>query len=112
MNPLASAIVETWPYVLAFAVAAAMPLRQGRMERFALGLVAVIAVAFLRGLWPSEGGATAEAAEEWPQLLNVIVFVPILGAIGVLFLPRQAPKILKRYSMGVLAVDFIASLFL
>lgn len=111
MNPLATVIAETWPYVLAFAVAALIPVRRGRLERFALGLVAVLGVGFIRGLWPGEA-APAEPGGEWPHLLNVIVFLPILGAVAVLFLPRQAPRLLKRFSMGVLAVDFVASLFL
>jgi NADH-quinone oxidoreductase subunit M len=111
MNPLASAIVETWPYVLAFVVAAAIPTRQGRLERFALGLTAVLGVAFVRGLWPT-AELPSEAAVEWPHLLNVIVFLPIVGAVAVLFLPRQAPRLLKRFSMAVLIVDFVVSLLL
>lgn len=111
MNPLASAIVETWPYVLAFVVAAAIPSRQGRLERFALGLTAVLGVAFVRGLWPT-AELPSEPPAEWPHLLNVIVFLPILGAIAVLFLPRQAPRLLKRFSMAVLIADFVVSLLL
>ena len=110
MNPLASAIVETWPYVLAFLLAAAVPSRQGKVERFALGLIALLAVAFVRGMWP--GAAPAAQTSEWPHLLNVIVFLPLLGSVAVLFLPRQAPKLLKRFSMGVLLADFAVSLLL
>jgi NADH-quinone oxidoreductase subunit M len=111
MNPLASAIVETWPYVLAFLLAAAVPSRPGRLERFALGLIALLAVAFVRGLWPSGEAAAAEPSE-WPHLLNVIVFLPLFGSVAVLFLPRQAPRLLKRFSMGVLLVDLAVSLLL
>ncbi|MEY4550136.1 MAG: hypothetical protein RL685_6331, partial [Pseudomonadota bacterium] len=111
MNPLAAAIVGAWPYALAFAVAAAVPRRQNGWERFALGLSAVLGVAFLRGLW-SGAEVTAEPTPEWPHLLNVIVFLPILGAIAVLFLPRQAPRLVKRFSMAVLLVDFVVSLWL
>ena len=111
MNPLASLLVETWPYLLAFVVGAAVPTRQGRLERFALGLVALLGVAFVRGLWP-EADAATEPTAEWPHLLNLIVFLPILGSIAVLFLPRQAPRLLKRFSMVVLGLDFLASLLL
>ena len=72
MNPLASVIVETWPYILAFLIAAAIPVRQGRAERLALGFVAVLGVAFVRGLWPSAAEPAAEAPAEWPHLLNVM----------------------------------------
>jgi NADH-quinone oxidoreductase subunit M len=61
----------------------------------------------INGLWDG-----AEGKEEWPYLLNVIVFIPIAGALGVLFLPRQMPKLLQRFTMGVLAADFLASLLL
>ncbi|HWO10234.1 MAG TPA: NADH-quinone oxidoreductase subunit M, partial [Polyangiaceae bacterium] len=111
MNPLASAIVETWPYVLAFLVAAALPTRQGRLERLALGSIALLGVAFVRGAWPG-AAAAAGPSSEWPHLLNVIVFLPIIGSVAVLFLPRQAPRLLKRFSMGVLLVDFAVSLLL
>jgi NADH-quinone oxidoreductase subunit M len=111
MNPLAAAIVALWPYALAFVVGAAVPRRQGKGERFAIGLSAVLGVAFLRGLWPG-AEAPSEPSIEWPHLLNVIVFLPILGAIAVLFLPRQAPRLLKRFSMAVLLVDFVISLWL
>lgn len=111
MNPLASAIVETWPYVLAFVIGAAVPVRQARVERFAIGLVALLGVAFVRGLWPT-GAPPGDAPREWAHLLNVIVFLPIVGAIAVMFLPRQAPKLLKRFSMAVLLLDFGVSLLL
>jgi len=111
MNPLASVIVETWPYILAFLVAAAIPVRHGRLERVALGFVAVLGVAFVRGLWPSSEAA-AEPPAEWPHLLNVIVFLPILGAVAVLFLPRQAFRLIKQFAMAVLVLDFAVSLLL
>src|SRR6185436_14145967 len=111
VNPLAAAIVQLWPYALAFGVAAAVPRRPGKWERFALGLSAVLGVAFVRGLWPG-AEAPAEPTPEWPHLLNVIVFLPILGAFAVLFLPRQAPRLLRRFSMAVLLLDFVASLWL
>lgn len=112
MNPLAALIVEVWPYLLAFVVAALVPRTLARPERFAIGLVAALGVAFVRGLWPGAAPVGDAPASEWPHLLNLIVFVPILGAVAVLFLPRQAPRLLKRFSMGVLGLDFVASLFL
>ncbi len=111
MNRLAQTLIELWPYVAAFVVGALIPRREGRLERFALGLVGVLALALVRGMWP--GGEPAEPApSEWPHLLNLIVFLPILGATAVLFLPRQSPRLLKRFSLLVLAGDFLASLLL
>jgi NADH-quinone oxidoreductase subunit M len=112
MSPLAKAIVEVAPYLLVFALGTLLPTRKVRLERFAIGLVGVLCLALLRGLWPGAEveAAAAEPAGEWRQLLNVIVFLPMVGAVAVLFLPRQAPKLIKRFSMVVLALDFIASL--
>ena len=57
-------------------------------------------------------GAAIEPQEEWPHLLDLIVFLPILSAVFLLFLPRQTPKFLRAFTLGVMATDFIASLFL
>jgi NADH-quinone oxidoreductase subunit M len=112
MSPLAKAIVEVAPYLLVFGLGTLLPIRKVWLERFSIGLVGVLSLALLRGLWPSAevDAVAAEPASEWPQLLNLIVFLPMVGAVAVLFLPRQAPKLIKRFSMIVLALDFIASL--
>ena len=111
MTPLASALIDVWPYLFAFAVGALIPRRQGFLERFALGTVGVLCVALVMGLWPgSEAPSSDVRPAEWPHLLNVIVFVPLLGAIAVLFLPRQTPNLLRRFTLGVMALDFVASL--
>jgi NADH-quinone oxidoreductase subunit M len=112
MTPLAKAIVELWPYVLAFAVGMALPLRRVWYERFAVGLVGLLTVALLHGLWPGAEAPAEATGEEWPHLLNLIVFLPMFGAVAVLFLPRQAPQLIRRFSMLVLALDFLASLWL
>ncbi|HVW24545.1 MAG TPA: NADH-quinone oxidoreductase subunit M [Polyangiaceae bacterium] len=110
MSPLASAVVALFPYAVAFAVGALLPKRQGALERFALGLVGVLALALIYGLWPGKEAEPEAAPAEWPHLLNVIVFVPLVGAIAVLFLPRQTPNFLRRFTLVVMAIDFIASL--
>ena len=116
MTPLGKALFETWPYVFAFLIGLLIPRRKGWLERVAVGTVAMLAVAFVTGLWPEAGAEAAEVAEappeEWPHLLNVIVFLPLVAALAVLFMPRQTPKLLRQFTMLVLAVDFVASLFL
>jgi NADH-quinone oxidoreductase subunit M len=110
MNPLAQALFQIAPYVLAFVVGALIPRRQGTPERFAIGIVAALSVLLVKSLWPGAAVAPEENAHEWPYLLSVIVFLPILGAVFVLFLPRQSPVILKRVTFFILGLDALVSL--
>jgi NADH-quinone oxidoreductase subunit M len=78
-----------------------------------VGFVALLAAAMVGGLDPTATPAEgAPPPAEWPHLLNVIVFLPILGAVGVLFLPRQAPRLVQRFALAVFLADFAASLLL
>src|SRR6478736_69014 len=105
MNPLALALFQFAPYLLAFVVGALVPRRQGTPERIAIGIVAALSLLLVRGLWPSATPAVVdENAKEWPYLLSVIVFLPILGAVFLLFLPRQSPVILKRVTFLILGL--------
>jgi len=109
-------LFEAWPFVAALAVGILIPRRKGLPERIAVGVVAALAVLLVSGMWPDKAAeVTADAAAaptEWPQLLNVIVFLPILGSMAILFLPRQSPKLLRRFTMLVLGLDLLASLWL
>jgi NADH-quinone oxidoreductase subunit M len=114
MSPVARALFEAFPFIAAFVAGLLLPRRSSWLERFAMGVVAALAVAMVSGLWPAEAAAdaAAERPDEWPHLLNVIVWLPLGGAIAVLFLPRQTPRFLKQFTMVVLLIDFVASLFL
>ncbi len=111
MRPLERAVVEFLPYLLAFAAGAVIPRRQGKAERFAIGVTAALSLLLVKSLWP---GSTPQAdpAAESSYLLSVIVFLPIFGAIALLFLPRQTPVLLKRFTFAVLGIDALASLAL
>jgi NADH-quinone oxidoreductase subunit M len=111
MNSPALALFQIAPYLLAFTVGVLIPRRQGKPERVAIGIVAALSLLLVRGLWPSASAAVVdENAKEWPYLLSVIVFLPILGAILMLFLPRQSPVILKRVTFLILGLDGLISL--
>jgi NADH-quinone oxidoreductase subunit M len=101
-------LASVGPALLAFAVGAALPRRRGGFERFVLGLVAALSVLAVRWLWPGSSGE-ATAAES-TTLLTTIVFLPIVGALALLFLPRQSPVLLKRFTLGLLWIDFLISL--
>jgi len=111
MSPLGQGLFQIIPYLVAFVAGALIPRRQGTAERFAIGVVAALAVLLVRSLWPgAEAAAPEQAPHEWPYLLTVIVFLPIFGAIAILFLPRQAPVMLKRVTFLILGLDALASL--
>ncbi|HEY6557109.1 MAG TPA: NADH-quinone oxidoreductase subunit M [Polyangiaceae bacterium] len=118
MSPVAKALFEVWPYIAVFIAGLLIPRRQSTLERVGIGIVGVLVTALVIGLWPGAPAAAGAAAageapsEEWPGLLNLIVFLPIVGALAILFLPRQTPELLRRFTLGVLALDFVASLFL
>ncbi|HVU01951.1 MAG TPA: NADH-quinone oxidoreductase subunit M [Polyangiaceae bacterium] len=113
MSPLAAALIDLWPYIAAFAVGLLIPKRGTTLERVAVGIIGVLSVAAVSGLWPGKQAVSTETVpEEWPHLLSVIVFLPILGAVALLFLPRQTPGLLRRFTLAVMAADFIASLAL
>ncbi len=111
MSPAAKGFFELLPFVLVFLAGALVPRRQGLAERFGLGVIAALGLLLLKGLWPGES-AQAQPAEEWPHLLDIIVFLPIAGAVAVLFMPRQSPRFLRGFTLAVLGLDLFVSLFL
>ena len=113
MNSLGQSLFQTWPYIAAFLVGMAIPKRRSWLERISVGLVGALSAALVIGMWPgAEVAGEATVEKQWPHLLNLIVFLPIVGAMGLLFLPRQSKTFLRRYTLGVLALDFVVSLFL
>jgi NADH-quinone oxidoreductase subunit M len=112
VNPVARGIFDFLPYLAVFALGAFVPRRQAPAERFTIGFVAAFCLFMLRSLWPASGAAESDILSEPGFLLTAIVFLPIAGAVLLLFLPRQSPVLLRRFTYGVLALDFIGSLFL
>ncbi len=124
MNAL-DGMFHYWPAIAAFVVAAMIPNGERKTrERLGLGIVAAVLALAVQGLWPGDGsssvagaagvagGAAPAAPSEWPHLLNVLVFLPIVGAVAVLFLPRQLLGVLRGFTMAVMGVTFVASLWL
>jgi NADH-quinone oxidoreductase subunit M len=99
------------PYVGAFCVGYLLPRRNSRLERIALGLLGVLVCSFIVGLWPGAPQATPRP-QEWPHLLNVVVFLPVVAAAAVLLLPARSPAFFKAFTLGILLLDFAISLLL
>jgi NADH-quinone oxidoreductase subunit M len=112
MSPAAQAVFQAAPYIGAFIIGALMPRRTGWLERVSVGMVGVLTALLIKGLWPDAAAPVTELTDEWPHLLNLVVFLPIFGAVAILFLPRQAPGFLRSFTLVVLGLDFVASLFL
>jgi NADH-quinone oxidoreductase subunit M len=111
-------VVQHWPALAAGVVASLIPRGENRgRERAGLGAVALLMVLLVQTLWPGTPGAeqAAEVAApvvEWPHLLNLLVFLPIAGAVAVLFIPRQMLSTLRGFTLAILGVTFVASLWL
>ncbi len=105
-----NALWDLWPALGAGAVGAALP-RGDKKLRLGLGAVAFLLVLFVLKTWTGPV-LTEDGVKEWPNLLPTLIFIPLLGALALVFLPRQSPRLLKGVTLGVLAVDLLVSLVL
>jgi len=112
MNPLASSLFGLVPVALAGFVGALVPRRDSKTERAAIGLIAALVVFFTMAMWPGAEAGIDQPASEWPHLLNVLIGLPLFGAAAVLFLPRQSPRVLRGFTLGILLATLAASLYL
>ncbi len=115
MSAIASVLVAL-PALVAGIVAAIMPRQAKLKHRLGLAVVSFFLVLSISALWPEAGetAAVAEIAEpaEWPYLLDLLVGLPIAGAIALLFIPRQMLSVVRGFAYGVFALTFLASLWL
>ncbi len=112
MPQAAQPFFEAVPFLLAFAFGALIPSGRSWLERVSVGMVAGFSLLFLQGMWPDASEPLTQRKDEWPHLLNCIVFAPMVGAVALLFLPRQAPGFLKKFTLVVMGIDFVLSLLL
>jgi NADH-quinone oxidoreductase subunit M len=100
------------PVVLAGAVAWIIPRGHGLNVRVPLAVIAGLFAVFVAQMWPSiaveaEPGA---APGEMPTLLSWLIGLPLAGAIAILFMPRQTPRLLKATTLIVMLVTLFASI--
>jgi NADH-quinone oxidoreductase subunit M len=124
-------IFSYWPALVAGILGALVPsapiklapVKEGESDKAAASTtklrvgLAIIAALVALGLHAllTGGEAPPEGApppSEWKHLLNVLIGLPIFGAVAVLFLPRQMLSLLRGFTLVVLGVGFIASLYL
>ena len=109
---MSDALFHYWPAIIAGIVGAAIPRRDSVKLRAGLGLIAAFLVFSVQALWPEDPGAAHAAVNEWPHLLNVLIFLPLIGAAAVLFMPRQLLGLLRGFTLAVLGLGFVLSLML
>jgi NADH-quinone oxidoreductase subunit M len=84
------------PVLIAAAVAALTPKQHGWRVRAPIGVMAGVLALFVVRLWPStEVADIAAPPSEAGSVLSWIIGLPIVGAIAILFVPRQATRVLK-----------------
>jgi len=102
------------PVAFAAAVAAFLPYAHDRRTRVAFAWLGGLLALFLTRLWPSTAAALSAAgstpAVESSELLSWLIGIPLAGAVAILFLPRQAPRLLQGATLGVMAATLVASL--
>jgi NADH-quinone oxidoreductase subunit M len=106
-----AAIGSILPLLVTVVVGWLVPQNQGWRVRIPIALIAGLFAIFVTQLWPT---ATAPSTEEAPPaemhtLLSWLIGLPLAGATAILFLPRQAPRLLKATTLLVMLGTLAAS---
>ncbi len=101
------------PFAVAAGVAALVPKAHGWSVRLPFAVMAALFTLFLVRMWPAAAETLADPAQapaESHSILSWLIALPMLGAIAILFLPRQTPGLLKGTTLFIMAGTLIASL--
>ena len=111
-SPAEAALGALLPMLVAGVVAYLVPQWHGWRVRLPIALVAALFALFVARMWPSVAAPAAEGApsNEMPTLLTWLIGLPMAGAIGILFLPRQSPKLLRVFTLLVMFGTLLASI--
>jgi NADH-quinone oxidoreductase subunit M len=99
------------PVLGAALVAALVPRRHGWSVRAPIAITAGLLALFVVRMWPA--AATAEVSappSEAGHLLSWIVWMPLAGAIAVLFIPRQSHATLRWTTVAIMLATLATSL--
>ncbi len=99
-------------FALAAFVAAAMPHKHGWNVRIPLALIAGTLAFFVARMWISPEVALdtelLAPPEESHTLLSWLIALPIVGAVAVLFIPRQAPRAIQATTLAIMFATLAA----
>jgi NADH-quinone oxidoreductase subunit M len=101
------------PVLLAAAVAAVVPKKHGWEVRLPLAIMAGLITLFVVKNWPLGAEMIPEetaAPVESPTLLSWVMGLPLAGAVAILFLPRQAPRLLQNVTLVIMFATIALSL--
>jgi NADH-quinone oxidoreductase subunit M len=100
------------PVVAAAAIAAVVPRGYGWNVRVPLAAMAGLLALFVVRMWPLSYAVAsgASAPSETGHLLSWIVFFPVAGAIGILFMPRQSHVTLRWTTVLVMVATLLVAL--
>jgi NADH-quinone oxidoreductase subunit M len=110
-----AAIGSIIPLAAAAVVGALVPWNQTWRVRFPLAVMSALFALFIMRMWPT-GAATLSEADvtnatpESTTILSWLIGLPLAGAIAVLFLPRQSPRLLKGFTFLVMIGTLFASI--
>jgi NADH-quinone oxidoreductase subunit M len=116
MNGLMYYFAQLFPALAAGAIGASMPRRSSRWERFALAIFAMLAVMFIKANWPDaiavDSADPASGKAAFAHLLSWTIAIPIVGAVAILFTPRQSVRLLQGLTLAVMIAELVACLLL
>lgn len=100
------------PLVIAAGVAWLVPQGYDWRVRAPLAFITGLFGIFISHMWPGAVPATEGTAPpaEMPTLLSWLIGLPLGGAIAILFMPRQAPRLLKATSLLVMLGTLLATI--
>jgi NADH-quinone oxidoreductase subunit M len=100
------------PLVVPGIVAALIPQKHGWKTRITLAIMAGLSVLFITRMMPSVAADTGDVTPptEPKTLLSWLIGLPIIGAIAILFTPRQATKTLQWMTLGIMLATLCASI--
>jgi NADH-quinone oxidoreductase subunit M len=102
------------PVVLATVAGAVVPHRYGRRTRVAIAVLCGLTALFVARMWVGDELAAVPEGAPWEprSFLSWLLRLTIGGAIAVLFLPRQAHRLLRGFTMLMMLGTLAASLVL
>ncbi len=103
------------PLAAAAIVGALVPRGHGWRVRFPLAVMSALFALFIMRMWPSSSAVLTEAtavapAAESTSILSWLIGLPLAGAVAILFLPRQAPRLLKGVTFFVMIGTLFAAM--